>query len=98
MPVLFTLELTAEDVVEAERLASIIERLECDVHGEVPTRVRLTRQKPDARSVFVTGCCPQLYLVVTRCLALEASPRDAGARRGEPVALAHPRRRPPFAV
>ena len=96
MPVLFTLELPADGEVEAERLASIIEKLECDVHREVPTRVRLTRRKPDARSVFVTGCCPQLYLVVTGCLAIEAP--TAGARRGEPVALGHPRRRPPFAV
>ena len=91
MPVLFTLDLPTNDQVEAKRLASVMRRVRCDVHGEVPTRVRLTSRTPDRRSVFITGCCPQLYTVITERIAREAIPSNGGVQRG---GTAEPRRRP----
>ena len=90
MPVRFTLDLPSNDKVEAKRLASIIRKVRCDVHGEVPARVRLTFPTLDRRSVVISGCCPQLYVVVTERLADDRS--DGGTQRGAPP---EPRRRPP---
>jgi len=90
MPVRFTLDLPTSDQVEAKRLAAIVRKVRCDVHGEMPTRVRLTSPTPDRRSVLIEGCCPQLYVVVTDRLA--QGPSDGGTQRGAPPA---PRRRPP---
>ena len=90
MPVRFTLDLPTSDKVEAKRLAAIVRKVRCDVHGEMPTRVRLTSPTPDRRSVLIRGCCPQLYVVVTDRLA--QGPSDGGTQRGAPP---EPRRRPP---
>ena len=90
MPVRFTLDLPTNDKVEVKRIAAIIRKVRCDVHGEVPTRVRVTFPTPDRRSVLIRGCGPQLYVVVTERLAQDAS--DGGTQRGAPP---EPRRRPP---
>ena len=91
MPVLFTLDLPTDDKVEAKRLAPIIRKVRCDVHGQVPASVRLISPTPDRRSVLNRGCCPQLYIVVTERLAQPAMPSDDGEQRG---ATPKPRRRP----
>ena len=92
MPVLFTLDLPTDDEVEAQRWASVIREVRCDVHDEPPV-VRATSPAPDRHSLFITGCCPQLYTVVTERLAREAIPSSGPMDGGDPAVS---RKRRPF--
>ena len=94
MPVLFTLDLPTHDEAEAERLASVVREVRCDVHSEPPTKVRLTSRSSRHRSLFTAGCCPQLYLDVTHRLAQEGLAPDGVTERPVPVPSAAKRRLP----
>ena len=95
MPVLFTVDLPTHDEVEARRLASIVEDLSCDTHGEVPTSVRLTSRTQGTRSITVRGCCPQLYLDVTDRLSQETDrPKPGTQSEAAAAETPKPRQRP----
>jgi hypothetical protein len=94
MPVLFTLDLPTDET-EAERWATVVRGVRCDVHDVPPTEVRLTYRSPRPPSLFTTGCCPQLYIVVTERIAQEASRSHDGTERGAAGVLTpRPRRLP----